>query len=66
MRDPLWGHLPSQAREVADWSKREHGTTGQAMWPTLGPQPKPPTNPRRDVLLKNLRELNARLDARRR
>lgn len=38
----------------------------ETMWPTLGPQPKPPTNPYRESLLRGLRELNARIDARQR
>jgi hypothetical protein len=64
MRDPLWSNLPSAAREVADWVKREHGTIGEAMWPTLGPQPKPATNSDRESLLRHLKEANARIDAR--
>jgi hypothetical protein len=59
MRDPIFGHLRSGAREVADWAKRERGDAlAEAMFPR--PKPKPP-NPNRDVLLKNLRELNSRL-----
>jgi hypothetical protein len=38
----------------------------ETMWPTLGPQPKPPTNPYRESLLRGLKEANANIDARRR
>ena len=62
MRDPLWSHLPSQARDVADWAKREHTeSVSDAMYPR--PKPKP-SDPYRDALLKNLREANAAIDAR--
>jgi hypothetical protein len=63
MRDPLWSHLPSQARELAPWAKRERTEIADAMFPR--PKPKPP-NPHRESLLRNLRELNARFDARQR
>jgi hypothetical protein len=61
MRDPLFSHLPTQARELADWAKRERGDLADALHPR--PKAKPP-NPQRESLLRGLRELNARIDAR--
>jgi hypothetical protein len=52
--EALYPHLPHQSDYVA---KGETSSLAQAMWPR--PKPKP-TNPRRDLLLKNLREHNAR------
>jgi hypothetical protein len=58
----LYGHLPSGTPAIVE-RRREPASVGAALWPTLGPQPKPPTNWHRELLLKNLRELNARLRA---
>jgi hypothetical protein len=67
MRDPIFAHLRSGAREVADWVKREPiGSVAEAMFsrpPTASPSPS--NNPFRENLLRNLRELNARIDAKR-
>ena len=54
--EALYGHLPHQSDYVAK-GEREASTLAQSMWPK--PKPKP-TNPQRDLLLKNLREHNAR------
>jgi hypothetical protein len=55
----IWPHLPSAARP-------ERAQTGprlaDAMYPR--PHPKPPTNSDRESLLRGLRELNAKIDAR--
>jgi hypothetical protein len=57
--EALYPHLTKQSDEV---ERREpvHGSLAEALYP----RPKPtPTNPRRDLLLKNLREHNARMRA---
>jgi hypothetical protein len=64
MREPsaaqaLYGHLPSAAREPI---KQSEPRLADALWP----RPKPPTRgwSDRDALLRNLKELNQRIDAR--
>jgi hypothetical protein len=54
----LYPHLKSGTPERRP---ERNQSIGQAMWPTLGPQPQPPINPARENLLRNLRELNSRL-----
>jgi hypothetical protein len=58
----LYPHLQTGTPAVVE-RRRGPASVGAAMWPGLGPQPKPPTNWHRELLLKNLRELNARLRA---
>ncbi len=61
LAEALYGHLTKQSDEV---ERREpvHGSLAEAMYP----RPKPtPTNPYRESLLRNLRELNARIRERR-
>jgi hypothetical protein len=57
----LYPHLKSQERPTQRPSNK---SVADAMWPSLAPKPKPPPNPDRESLLRNLRELNARIDAR--
>ena len=59
----LYGHLKSGTPERRP---ERNQSVGQTMWPSLGPkdQPKPPTNSSRESLLRGLRELNAKIDAR--
>lgn len=62
MRDPLWPQLPTSTPTEVE--QRRAGSLAQAMY---GPRPQTkPTNPHRESLLRGLRELNARIDARRR
>lgn len=61
MREPtlaqaLYGHLTKQSDEV-ERRQPVHGSLAEAMYPR--PKIKPP-NPYRELLLKNLREHNAR------
>jgi hypothetical protein len=60
--EAIFGHLPRA--EQVERTQRNTNSIGQAMWPSLGPQPKPPTNPQRESLLRGLRELNEKIDAR--
>lgn len=60
----LYPHLKSGTPERRP--ERNTSSIGEAMWPTLGPQPKPPTNPYRELLLRGLKEANANIDARQR
>ena len=54
--ESMYGHLPHDNYYEA--KQQDHkGTLAELMYPK--PKPKP-TNPRRDLLLKNLREHNAR------
>jgi hypothetical protein len=53
--EAMYGHLTKQSGEVERPVHRN--ALAEAMYP--GPKPAP-TNPRRDLLLKNLREHNAR------
>ena len=52
----LWPNLPSTRASVEHTDKRK--SLAEPMWPSLA---KPPPNPYRDRLLKNLGELNAKL-----
>ena len=64
MRDPLWSNLPSAAREEADWAKRERTeSVGEALYPRSQAAPAS-NNFYRESLLRNLRELNQKIDAR--
>jgi hypothetical protein len=59
----IWPHLP--VGRVEQPQQVQASPLAQALYPR--PQTKPPSNNRhRDALLKNLRETNARIDARRR
>ena len=60
--EALYGHLPRA--EPVERLQSNTSSIGQAMWPSLGPQPKPPPNRQRDSLLKHLRELNRTIDER--
>jgi hypothetical protein len=57
----LYPHLKNDTRVV--FEQRQHGTIADAMYAHLRPPAPKPPNPWRDSLLKNLRELNARLRA---
>jgi hypothetical protein len=57
----LYGHLKSAERPI---QRPSNSSVAEAMWPSLAPKPPPQPNPDRDRLLKGLRELNARIDAR--
>jgi hypothetical protein len=58
----IYPHLKSD--EPPKQAQRAQQSLSAAMWPSLGPQPKPPTNPHRESLLRHLREANAAIDAR--
>jgi hypothetical protein len=58
----LFPHLPHRSDDVA--KRQGSATVAEAMWPSLGQQPKPPSNPYRESLLRGLRELNQKIDAR--
>jgi hypothetical protein len=60
--EALYGHLPRA--EPVQRPQRNTSSIGQAMWPSLGPQPKPPTDRHRESLLRYLKEANAAIDAR--
>jgi hypothetical protein len=53
--EALYGHLPSQLPERP--AQRSSISVADAMWPALAPKPKAPP---REILLRNLREINAR------
>ena len=55
----IWPHLKTD--EPPRQQQRAQSLAG-AMWPTLGPQPKPPTN--RESLRRHLQEAVANIDAR--
>jgi hypothetical protein len=62
--DPLYSHLRSGAREVADWAKREQRTEiADALFPRSKPKP---ANPARESLRRHLQEAVANIDARQR
>jgi hypothetical protein len=51
--------LPSGTRDVVQ-RRDQRGSVADALWPQLRPAAPKPTNPYRDILLKSLREINAR------
>jgi hypothetical protein len=55
----LYPHLRSQVSEPRQ-QPRTGNPIAQAMWPSLAPKPLQPSNPYRDALLRNLREINAK------
>jgi hypothetical protein len=57
----IWPHLPSDKPAP---TQQQRGDLASAMYPGLAPKPKPPTNPYREALLRNLRLANAAADAR--
>jgi hypothetical protein len=57
----LYPNLPSAAPAPP---QRQQPRLADALYPSLAPKPKPPTNSARDSLLRGLRELNAKIDAR--
>jgi hypothetical protein len=57
----IYPHLPSAQRPEVEQRAQ---SLASAMWPSLAPKPKPAPNPYRESLLRNLRELSARVDAR--
>jgi hypothetical protein len=57
----IWPHLPSGTPPIVQ-GRREPSSVAAAMYPR--PQPKPPTNSDRESLLRGLKELNAKIDAR--
>jgi hypothetical protein len=59
----IWSHLPSEAPKVRE-TPRQRNPLAESMWPSLAPKPQPKSNPQRDALLRNLRDLNAKIDAR--
>ena len=58
--EALFPHLPRGTPDVVQRPERNESVAA-AMWPSLVPKPPPPTNPYREILLRNLRELNARM-----
>jgi hypothetical protein len=57
----LYGHLKSTERPT---QPRPNNSLAEAMYSALVPKPPPPSSPDRDSLLRHLRQLNARIDAR--
>jgi hypothetical protein len=59
----LYGHLKTGTPDVVE-RRRELSSVADAMYSHLRPPPPTPTNPYRESLLRGLRELNAKIDAR--
>jgi hypothetical protein len=58
----IYPHLPHDKAPVQ--AQRQQPRLADALYPSLAPKPKPPPNADREALLRNLRALNKRIDAR--
>jgi hypothetical protein len=60
----IWPHLAAD-RPAPREQPRQTSPLAAAMYPGLAAKSRPlPSNPQRDALLRNLRDLNAKIDAR--
>jgi hypothetical protein len=59
MAAALYPHLAAD-RLVPREQPRQRSALAEAMYPSLAPKPPPRSNPLRDSLLRNLREINDR------
>jgi hypothetical protein len=59
----IWPHLQAD-RPVARDQPRQTSPAAARLYPNLVPSKPPPFNPHRESLLRNLRDLNARSNAR--
>jgi hypothetical protein len=59
----LFPHLRQGTPDPVE-QQRPASSLAQSMFSSLAPKPKPPPNYSRESLLRNLRELNAKIDAR--
>jgi hypothetical protein len=59
----IWPHLAAD-RPAPRAQPRQPSPLAAALYPALVPKLPTPSNPQRDILLRNLRALNARIDAR--
>jgi hypothetical protein len=57
----IWPHLRQGTPEPVEQQQREPNSVAAAMYPRPA---KPPSNPYRESLLRGLKELNAKIDAR--
>jgi hypothetical protein len=58
----LYPHLRNQVPEPKE--QRSSNPSPAALWPALAPKPTPKSDSHRDALLRNLRALRERLEAR--
>jgi hypothetical protein len=59
----IWPHLRQGTPEPVEQQQRNE-SVASAMWPSRNAQPKSPQHSDRDSLLRGLKELNAKIDAR--